>query len=307
MRVLVSGVAGDIGFGVGRVLQYWGVCERLYGLDVIEDHPGQFVFDQVDLAPSASDVSYIDWIYDYVKAHSIDLFIPTSEAEISIVSRSLSRLQVVTKVLVNDPDLVSICLDKHKTLQHLAERGVPVPAHGVVGCDEPDEFPLIVKPRNGQGSRGLRKVNSLDDLRSSPTGFVWQKMLLPDQEEYTCAVYANAHQEMQCIQIKRTLIGGYTGKGVVCKNLDILQYVKKISDVLQVNGCVNVQLRMTEAGPLLFEINPRLSSTLVFRDKLGFTDLRWWICDFLGLAKLPYLEPPAGTKIYRGNAEYIFK
>ena len=38
-----------------------------------------------------------------------------------------------------------------------------------------------------------------------------------------------------------------------------------------------IQLPMTKQGLMLFKINPRLSSTLVFRDMLGFADLQWWI------------------------------
>ena len=68
---------------------------------------------------------------------------------------------------------------------------------------------------------------------------------------------------------------------------------------------MNIQLRMTEQGPMLFEINPRLSSTLVFRDMLGFSDLQWWIYSQLDQEIPKYHKPKAGTLFYRGIAEYI--
>ena len=62
---------------------------------------------------------------------------------------------------------------------------------------------------------------------------------------------------------------------------------------------------MTKQGLMLFKINPRLSSTLVFRDMLGFADLQWWIFS-LSDKKIPiYKEPKTGTLFYRGIAEYI--
>jgi len=71
-------------------------------------------------------------------------------------------------------------------------------------------------------------------------------------------------------------------------------------------GCINIQLRKTNKGPLLFEINPRISSTVVFRDKMGFTDLKWWIMDLLELQIPKYTKPRTGLKFYRGIKEYIY-
>ena len=58
-------------------------------------------------------------------------------------------------------------------------------------------------------------------------------------------------------------------------------------------------------GPKLFEINPRASSTVVFRDKLGFEDFKWRILETLGMELTHYEEVYAGIKMFRGNTEYI--
>ena len=83
------------------------------------------------------------------------------------------------------------------------------------------------------------------------------------------------------------------------------KYIKKVAEIFQLDGAMNIQLRMTKQGPMLFEINPRLSSTLVFRDMLGFSDLQWWIFS-MSDQKIPaYQKPKTGTLFYRGVAEYI--
>ena len=99
--------------------------------------------------------------------------------------------------------------------------------------------------------------------------------------------------------------GGLTSSGVVVKNKDIESYVNKIAMAIKLKGSINIQLRMTSNGPILFEINPRLSGTLVFRDKMGFMDLRWWVSDLFGLKNMVYKPPKAGTKFYRSYSEYI--
>ena len=305
MNVLVTGIASDIGFGVGRIMKEWGIFNQIHGIDINDDHPGSLLFDFVQIAPMAVSKNYINWICDYIQKHKIELLIPTSESEILIISNNLVRFDALTHVLINDPSLIEICLDKHKTMDFLSSKGIPVPLNGIVGVDNPKNFPVIIKPRTGQGSKNLKTVYSDIDFNSLGAGLVWQELLTPENQEYTCAIYVAPNLDIKFLQINRTLIGGYTGKGEILKNHEISIYLEMIADVFRLPGCFNVQLRLTDQGPLLFEINPRLSSTLVFRDKLGFTDLRWWVCDKLGYVKTTYVEPVFGTKIYRGNNEYI--
>ncbi len=305
MNILISGCAGDIGFGVGRVLRDWGHFQNLIGIDIHDNHPGGILFDRVAIAPRADDPTYIDWLCRFIEKHNIGLFIPTSEAEISVISQNYSIVSTVAKVLINDAKLVKICLDKHATLDYLQSKGLEVPEHGLVGTNVPTKFPVIAKPRRGQGNKGIKKIESNNDLDIMSDEQVWQEMLLPKNQEYTCAVYVTSTLDIRLLQLKRTLLGGMTDKAEVVDNPAITDYIQKITSIFAAPGCYNVQLRLTEKGPLLFEINPRLSSTLVFRDKLEFFDLRWWVCDALDLTPPAFIKPKIGTKIFRGNIEYI--
>jgi carbamoyl-phosphate synthase large subunit len=308
MRVLISGVAGNIGFGVGRVLNKWGIFQKLYGIDILDDHPGSVVFDKVDIAPSANHENYIGWLIKYINKNKINVFIPTSEAEILVVSKNISHFVKLCKVLINDPFLIRNCLDKYKTLNFLGKNNVVIPQNGLIKKSNlPKNYPVITKPRRGQGSKNTLKVSSLSMLNKCPNNYVWQEYLTPENEEYTCTVYVAKDLTMRILAIKRSLIGGYTGKGLVVNNILINDYIKNIAKIFNLAGLYNIQLILTNEGPKLFEINPRLSSTLVFRDKLGFQDLRWWMSECLHL-KLPKFKPVLqGTKIYRGDIEYIIQ
>lgn len=305
MNILISGVAGDIGFGIARILREWGVFHRLHGIDIHADHYGEFVLDECAVAPSASEGNYINWLGDYIAENDIKVFIPSSEAEIRVLAQAdLDKLKGAT-ILRNSNFNIQKSLDKFECLSYLQSCGIIVPANGLVGSNNPEKYPIIVKPRSGQGSKGLSVANSFSDFKSFQKGWVWQDYLLPDNEEYTCPVYSSPAQGMRILIIKRKLQGGLTSSGVVVENPEIEKYVTAVVEAMQVKGCINVQLRMTKRGPLLFEINPRLSSTLVFRDKMGFRDLRWWLSDTLGLAIHDYHPPPTGTRFYRGVQEYI--
>lgn len=306
MDVLVSGVGSDIGLGVARVLREWEPSSRLHGIDIHSSHPGEAVLNECDVAPRATDPNYIPWLLDYISKNHIKVFIPTSEAEIRVLAaEGINRIGDAV-VIRNSDFTIEKSLDKHACLCYLASKGIEVPEHGLVGEDVPERYPIIVKPRSGQGSKGVTVVQTPEELTTCETGWVWQSYLVAEDEEYTCPVYSSQGSSTQVLLLKRKLMGGLTGSGVVVENAGIEQYVRRIVECMRLDGAMNIQLRLTETGPLLFEINPRLSSTVVFRDKLGFTDVRWWLADRLGLKKPSYRAPKAGTRFYRGSHEYIF-
>jgi carbamoyl-phosphate synthase large subunit len=64
---------------------------------------------------------------------------------------------------------------------------------------------------------------------------------------------------------------------------------------------------MTSRGPVVFEINPRFSSTVMFRHKLGFPDFVWSLQERAGREPGPFAAPPQGIKFYRTSAEVFLK
>ncbi|MDA0629899.1 MAG: ATP-grasp domain-containing protein [Proteobacteria bacterium] len=310
MNILISGIAGDIGFGAGRILRDWGWSGRLCGIDIQSEHPGEFVFDQHAVAPRAADANYLSWLALHIERHHIGLFIPTSEAEIAVLSEHGLREIAGARILIANQQATTVSLDKQACMSFLGQRGLRVPKNGIVGATSPLSYPVIVKPRAGQGSKQVQKIDDAQTFgERAPAGQVWQEYLAPDDQEYTCPVYHSVARGTHILVLRRTLSGGLTGRGEVVNEPHIEHYVAEIARILELDGAINVQLRLTADGPCLFEINPRLSSTLVFRDKMGFCDLRWWIQDTVGLEHTqplpPYRPPSPGTRFFRGVQEYI--
>jgi carbamoyl-phosphate synthase large subunit len=61
---------------------------------------------------------------------------------------------------------------------------------------------------------------------------------------------------------------------------------------------VNVQLRLTENGSRIFEMNPRFSSTVFMRHLLGFRDLVWMVED-AAEAPVEFVQPAPGESVVR--------
>lgn len=307
-NVLISGGGGDIGVALGRILQEEKI-NGVFGCDISEDHVGECIFDDFFYVSRASEPKYITELEDIFRENKIKLFIPSSEAEIkSLLEYGLDNGCLFgVPVLIADEPTVRIALDKFTTANFLAEHSIKCPWTIETENNEPITLPCIFKPRSGQGSKGLEIVRSevrVEELMGT-SEYIWQELLLPDDQEYTCGVYRSQDGSCRSILMRRTLSGGFTGKGVVIEDAVINTYVNNIATALGVVGAVNFQLRLTEAGPVLFEINPRFSSTVMFRHKLGFKDLVWAIEEKFGLELSSYAVPLAGTKFYRGINEYI--
>ena len=83
--------------------------------------------------------------------------------------------------------------------------------------------------------------------------------------------------------MKRKLKDGITFYFETCKNKIISKILYKLANLIDLNGCINIQLKILKGVPKIFEINPRLSSTVYMRHELGFNDLVLWINDKLKL------------------------
>ena len=64
--------------------------------------------------------------------------------------------------------------------------------------------------------------------------------------------------------------------------IQVKEQCVKIAEALNLFGAINIQLRMTPMGPRIFEINPRLSSTVLMRHLAGYTDVLWMLEEAAG-------------------------
>lgn len=309
MRILVTGVAGDIGYGIGRILKASGIAEYIVGCDVHNEHPGALVFDSCEVIERADSGQYINSLMEAAKRHCIDLIIPTSEPELRFLLREklLDNVEGISLLMANEKAL-TVGFDKLGTARFLESAGLLYPWTKFVSEGPPDRMPCIIKSRVGAGGKDVALVQKeLVELysRTRPAD-IWQEYLHPDDQEFTCGVYRSSGWEIRTIIFRRKLNAGITVYGEVVENVDIEELLAAVAEKLNLIGSINIQLRMTERGPIIFEINPRFSSTVVFRHMIGFEDLIWSINDKVGQSVSNYIRPKVGKKFYRGTNEIIF-
>jgi len=282
--ILITAIGGDIAQGVAKIIREMDQDYHLVGVDMHDEHGGGLFVDSFHVIPIASDVMYVDSIKSIVEAESVDIIIPMAEPELAVLDELQHKIKNVDWITAGK-GVISTGLDKLITAQTLANLGLAVPWTTLVANSPPQKLPCILKSRTGSGSRAVFILADDEDVSYFSKRYpdaIYQELLTPDDMEVTCAVYRTNDGRVRTLQMLRRLVGGFTGWAKIIDNEAINSMCQAIADGLELQGSMNVQLRLTEEGPRVFEINPRFSSTTLMRHQLGFSDVEWALDEAIG-------------------------
>lgn len=300
--VLITAIAGDIAQGVATIVRAAFPKWRLIGSDIHPRHGGNLFVDTLLEAPRADAPGYDAWLDDVVGREGVDIVIPMSEAELLHLSGNRIVEELGAKFIMANAKAIEVGSDKLWTAQYL----------GSIGCERPwtipaEEFdattplPCIFKPRRSAGSKGIFICSSAAEVQFHRAGHppaVLQELLLPAEKEVTCAIFRCAKGKTAVLQLLRSLVGGFTGWAQVIDEPEINEQCTRLAEALDLRGSINAQLRLTDRGPRIFEINPRFSSTVFMRHLMGFQDVVWSLQEALG-EDPQFAFPEVGTTAVR--------
>lgn len=279
------------------------------GCDMNDEHAGKFIFDKCLKIPACRSEKYFEVLENIINENKIDIVLPVSEPELRFFTEKKIIDSICGKPLITaNIKAMEIGFDKYLTAQFLKTSGLLFPETSIAGETTDPTFPLILKSRNGSGSKSLFVIKEAEDFKfykKKYPDYIVQQYLENENEEYTCGLFRDAKGEIRTLNYRRKLMGGFSGYGLVVENKEIDDLLTAIAEKINLRGSINVQLRLTSKGPMVFEINPRFSSTVMFRHMMGFEDVIWSITDRLGLKLKSYTAPKNGTKFYKGFNEYV--
>lgn len=287
-NLLITAIGGDIAQSTARIIKQNRPEINLIGTDIATRHAGGLFVDNFYKVPSAADDKYLPSIEQLIKQFSIDVLLPMSEAELSILAKFNHKIGNCIIAHCGKKGL-DIGLDKFKTNQFLKSINAPfpwtIPAAKANLADV--NLPCILKPNTGSGSKGIFIIENKTDFEYHQTkhpNSVFQELLTPHDQEITCAIYRAKTNEVYVLQMLRQLIGGATGWAVVINEPHIEQLCVKVANELDIHGGINVQLINSKDNAYIFEINPRISSTVAMRDNIGFHDVMWILNEIEGIS-----------------------
>src|SRR5262249_46279247 len=142
-------------------------------------------------------------------------------------------------------------------------------------------FPLVVKPRIGGRSVGLRVVHNradLDDALESKQNLVLQECVGTPDTEFTAGAVHFEGEDVVSILMRRDLRDGNTYRAYVEAFPELNDQVVAFARALKPYGPANFQFRTDSEGRArVFEINARFSGTTPLRALAGFPEVEMCI------------------------------
>lgn len=336
LTVLLTSVGGLVSPGIIHNLRSLPEVSRIIGVDAAVDAIGFHMVDKHYIVPMGSDPEYVGAVSYIAERENIDVIIPCSDEEVL----SLSRYKALFEgkgVAILCPDYVSVAtaIDKGYMLEFLKQHGCPVPnfllpnsttelVQAVKELGYPTK-PVVVKPRRGRGGRGVIVLREDVDVLSArdrremklkwfvdavngldPLEIVLMEYLPGD--DYSVDVLADKGSLLFIVPRKRIrAILGPSQLGEVVWNEEIVDAVRLIVETVGFSSNINIQLKYSiDYKPLVYEINPRISGTIVASAAAGIDLLREGIRYSLGLK--PVVAPmtkPRSVKMIRYLKEYF--
>ncbi|BAB52321.1 ATP-grasp domain-containing protein [Mesorhizobium japonicum] len=181
-----------------------------------------------------------------------------------------------------NPESIEQCCDKFTQRQFLAAAGVPIPVYRLAVNEAEVEsaaaeigLPVILKPAAGSGSSGVRLCRNVDELAEHTTYLLGEKHLWSSPrilvEEFAQGPFYSAEiMGNEVVGIEATDFGPpphFVIRGATHPAPLTDEEYERIADVslsclpaLGLGwGPANIELRWTKHGPVIIEVNPRLS------------------------------------------------
>lgn len=282
-KILVTAVGSGIGQSIVKSLKMantnLGRNYKIYTGDAKSHAAGLYRGVKGFLIPPASSRQYLDFMINLCVKEGIQVLIPGCDPELPILAKNRSLFEKENiLVIVSSPDAVEIGIDKWKTYKFLKENGFHYPL-STLGNDVEEflrkvDFPLLVKPRMGSGSVGLNVVRNREELDfyvNNTEKPIIQEYLSSNDNEYTIGiVLSRSHTVLGSITMKRKLKKGATYFAIVEDFQEIRETAERIALATGLIGSINIQLKIVNNNPVVFEINPRFSGTTATRAHAGF-------------------------------------
>ena len=252
------------------------------------------------ILPRADQSDYIQRLNKVIGMYDVDAVIPGTQAEVEIISNSTEQL-IETAFIINRKELVPLMMNKFLLKDVLDGYGIKfIETRSLDNWKSVANsygFPVIVKPaKDSGGSRGVQIVCNEDDMvrlisKSDNFSFCVQPYMGTADAEYTVGVLNDKNGNLiDSIVMKRKLRGlslfdskildnkqfsissGYS-QGFIIKDQIIQEFCEDLALKLESVGPLNIQLRIHNGVPCVFEIHPRFSGTTPIRADVGFNEV----------------------------------
>ena len=281
-NVLVFPCGSEIGLEVNRALAD-SIHFNLFGANSIDDH-GKFVYkNYISDLPFIDDPNFIEAMNKIVDHYKIDFIIPAHDS--AVLKMAENQQAIRATVVTSCAKTCQICRSKEQTY-NLFHNLIPTPR--VYRHNEPMHFPVFLKPDIGQGSKGVYKVHTKEEVEfyisKDPTLLALE--YLPGKE-YTIDCFTDRNGVLRFAQGReRARISSgisVNSKQVTDPRFQVIAEI--INKTLSFQGVWFFQVKERSDGELaLMEIAPRIAGTMALFRAVGINFAQLSLFDKMGMS-----------------------
>ena len=268
VRVMVTGAGGPAAVSVMKSLSA-DPSVSLVAADMDPWAAGLYLVppEARTLVPAGSDPGFADAALARCVAMGADVLIPTCDAELLPLGRARAGFREAGVELLLAPDrALDVCLDKLALVERCAGR-VPVPRTERLDQADPGlwTYPVMVKPRRGSGSRGIRMVGSAQELAEmqASADYLVQEYLPGTESSIDVLADVTGHVVASVPRVRERVDSGVSVAGRTLHDAELERLGADMAVVTGLTYVANVQFRRDAAGrPALLEVNPRFPGTM---------------------------------------------
>ncbi len=232
------------------------------GVDADPLAPALYHCDHRVIVPRIADPAYVPTLAALVREHGVELVVPLNDLDFTVLARERAALAPAL-VLLPEPEDSARVSDKLEAHRFFEASGIPSPRSW-----EPEEvpedarFPVLVKAREGFGSRNIHRADDPEQLAfflryTTVPSFVQERCL---GEEFSIDVFCDL--EGRCLNaIPRTMLlskGGESIKGVAIRDEELIAHGARVAEAVRVKGPATVQCFREPDGSLpVTDVNTR--------------------------------------------------
>jgi carbamoyl-phosphate synthase large subunit len=261
--------------------------------------------------PPCGTPAFIETLLAICRRWNVDLVIPTIDPELDNLCRHVEAFAALgTEVVIAPPAVVGLARDKLATAELLHAHDIPVPRTAppeqVAAAADAWSGPLLLKPRAGSSSVGIRRVENPAALAPPGTleGYVVQELL--EGDEYTVNMFFDRAGTLRCVVPHRRheVRAGEVAKGITTRHEALEAIGWSLGKVLSgARGALCYQAIVDPHGrAAVFEINARFGGGYPLAHQAGARFARWLLEQAVGLEPSCHNDWQDGVTMLRYDA-----
>lgn len=271
INVLVFPCGSEIGLEVHNAMKF-DKHINLVGLSSVPSHAKMVYKNYIEGISFINDPGFMDELNKIIDENDIDILVPAYDDVILFLAKREAELNC--KLATSKYETCDIARSKKKTYEVLAGEDFTPKMYDIDEITESD-LPLFAKPDIGQGSQGIAKLdtmNDVDKIRAVADEYVISEML--PGEEYTIDCFTNSKGELLVTSMRqrRRIRTGISVNSITFETPDeVLNIAEKINEKFDFDGVWFFQVKEDINGKFkILEMAPRVAGSMSTSRVRGF-------------------------------------